>query len=462
MPMVGGRLVDTQVAIEYIDPLLLRPYEGNAKIHTDANIRKVAKSITEFGFTQPVLIDGEQNIIAGHRRTLAAIKLEMPTVPCIRRTDLTPEQVAAYRIADNRLGLDSEWDEKALAEELARLGEMEIDLAVTGFRASELEQWLTRLETDAPILPESLASNGDSEVDASDFPPDIEFVGTEGEPVDDIEPDLPVEHGQIWALGDHRVMCGDCSDSGDMDALMDGKLADIVFTDPPYGVAIGSKNAELNSIEDGKGGRITEDIEGDTYTPEQLYDALIGGFKNVRSVCAGHCSVYITAPVSGKLGMMFFAMLKEAGLEIRHVLNWIKNRPTFTFGRLDYEYQHEPILFTWINNHKRIRAGKSQTSCWFYNSPNACDLHPTMKPIALIENALLNSSEEGDILLDPFVGSGSSIIAAHDVGRRCYAMDIDPHYVSVAIRRWEKHTGLKAELITDKDNSLVSPSGGFR
>lgn len=226
---------------------------------------------------------------------------------------------------------------------------------------------------------------------------------------------------------------------------MRGEKADMVFTDPPYGVAIGDKNATLNSVQ--KAGRCCENIKNDTMSEGELYGLLKTAFINVRENCAEDAVYFVTSPQGGSLGLMMMMMMKDAGLEVRHVLMWRKNSATFSLGRLDYDYQHEPIFYTWVKKHHNFRNGENRTTVWDYDKPRHCDLHPTMKPVALVANAIMDGSKPGMIVLDAFGGSGTTLIAAEQLGRRCRMMELDPHYVDVIIARWEKLTGGKAELL---------------
>ena len=225
---------------------------------------------------------------------------------------------------------------------------------------------------------------------------------------------------------------------------MDGNKADMVFTDPPYGVAIGDKNKTLNSVQ--KAGRCTENIENDTLGEDELYGILKAAFINAKNACADDAVYYVTSPQGGSLGLMMM-MMRDAGLPVRHVLMWRKNSPTFSLGRLDYDYQHEPIFYTWGEKHHNYRGGENRTTVWNYDKPRKCDLHPTMKPVALVVNAILDGSKAGDAVLDLFGGSGTTLIAAEQTGRKCYMMELDPHYVDVIIARWEHETDRKAVLL---------------
>lgn len=221
-------------------------------------------------------------------------------------------------------------------------------------------------------------------------------------------------------------------------------LADIVFTDPPYGVAIGDKNKALQSVQ--PSGRIVENIAGDTLSTEELYDMLLACFINLREHCKDDCSYYVTSPQGGEIGLMMM-MMKDAGLQVRHNLIWEKNTATFSLGRLDYDYRHEPIFYTWTKKHNFYGGGKYKNTVWQFDKPRKCDLHPTMKPIELVAECLLNSSKKGDCVLDFFGGSGTTLIAAEQLERKCAMMEIDPHYVDVILSRWEKMTGETAELL---------------
>lgn len=272
--------------------------------------------------------------------------------------------------------------------------------------------------------------------------PEINIV--EDEPPE--PPETPIAKlGDIWQLGRHRLMCGDSTNSEAWEKLMDGEKADMVFTDPPYGVAIGDKNAMLNSVQ--KAGRCCENIENDTLSEEQLYEMLKSAFINVRENCADDACYFVTSPQGGSLGLMMMMMMKDAGLEVRHVLMWEKNSATFSLGRLDYDYQHEPIFYTWTKSHHNFRNGDFRTTVWKYDKPRKCDLHPTMKPVELVANAIMDGTTENMIVLDAFGGSGTTIIASEQTNRKARLMELDPHYCDVIVQRWENLTGEKAVLL---------------
>tara|TARA_Y100000034_G_scaffold116848_1_gene155690 strand:- start:145 stop:1224 length:1080 start_codon:yes stop_codon:yes gene_type:complete len=301
-------------------------------------------------------------------------------------------------------------------------GEFDFDILSSSFEYEDLQDW------------------GFSDDELTDFTLDLIDDDDSG---DDVVPDKPVEArsqlGDLYELGSHRVLCGDSTDKEIVAALMNGDKADMVFTDPPYGVSIGDKNKLLDSIE--KAERITTNIKNDTMSPDDLKEMLTMAFSNVKSVSHDKCSYYVTAPQGGELGMMMLEMLRDAGLAVRHVIIWVKNRQCFSMGRLDYEYKHEPILYTWNKSHEFYGNGKHKNSVWEIDKEQSCNLHPTMKPVELIENAVLNSSKKSSVILDPFLGSGSTLIACEKTKRRCYGMELDPQYVDVIVQRYVDYTG---------------------
>lgn len=259
------------------------------------------------------------------------------------------------------------------------------------------------------------------------------------------EKETKTHYGDVYALGNHRLMCGDSTDAKAWAKLMDGGKADMVFTDPPYGVAIGDKNAVLNSVQ--PSARIVENIANDAMSEEELYDMLKAAFINVREMCHDDAVYYVTSPQGGSLGLMMMMMMKDAGLPVRHVLMWMKNSATFSLGWLDYDYQHEPIFYTWTKSHHNYRNGENRTTVWKYDKPRKCDIHPTMKPVELVANAILDGTKKGDVVIDAFGGSGTTLIACEQLDRNARLMELDPHYCDVIVERWENLTGKKAVLI---------------
>jgi site-specific DNA-methyltransferase (adenine-specific) len=427
----------------------IKPYKKNPR-KNDAAVPYVAESIREFGFKVPLVIDKDGEIVAGHTRYKAAQQLGLETVPCIIADDLTPKQIKAFRLADNKVAEKAEWDDGLLDLELADL--TDLDMNTFGFDLPEKEK---------PAEPEE-----------DDYDADM------------ARPEARTKKGDIYLLGEHRLMCGDSTDAGDVAELMGGRLADLVLTDPPYNVAIGSKNKALNEMfkQNGKKcGSIEIDIAGDKgMTDEEIGQKLwLPAFTNARANSADTCSVYITMPQGGT-HMMMMMMMKEAGWQVKHELIWAKNAATFSMGRLDYDYQHEPILYGWNRAHefysndyeksiiedipedidaltekaakrllKRLMDDRRTTSVIRENKPQKSELHPTMKPVKLFGRLIKNSSKPGQIVLDLFGGSGTTIIACEQLDRVCMMMECDPHYCDVIIDRWEQYTGDKAEKIKE-------------
>lgn len=386
----------------------LRPYARNPR-KNDQAVDAVANSIREFGFKVPIVIDKNGEIIAGHTRYKAAKKMKLEEIPCIIADDLTEEQIKAFRLADNKVGELADWDFDLLSDELD--GILDIDMSEFGFGL------------DIP--------GEDKEIIEDDF--------------DATPPEEPVARfGQIYKLGRHRLMCGDSTDPECVKKLMDGEKADLVFTDPPYNVNYASKNKFLNKIDNGN--RIQDDIENDNYdSDEEVCEKLWKpAFRNMRDNAKDYCSIYVTMPQGGAHMMMMMEAASE-GWKVKHELIWVKNN--HVLGRTDYFYKHEPIMFGWAETHKFYGKGQFNKSVWEIDKPAKSDLHPTMKPIRLIENAILNSSAENDCVMDLFGGSGSTLIACEQLNRTCYMMEYDPKYVDVIIKRWEDFTGEKAELI---------------
>ena len=393
-----------------IDKLI--PYARNARQHSDAQIAQIAASIAEFGFTNPILAGSDGVIVAGHGRLAAARKLGLATVPVVVLEHLTPTQRRALVLADNRLAELATWDDALLRIELEALQDDGFDLDLTGF--------------DADALAELLA----------DEEPQIE-----GRTEDDAIPEMPEEPvsrpGDVWRLGPHRLVCGDATTAEAYARLFpDGERADMVFTDPPYNVNY------ANSAKDklrGKHRPILNDALG-----EGFYDFLFDALALIMAHTRG--AIYV-AMSSSELDTLQ-AAFRAAGGHWSTFIIWAKN--TFTLGRSDYQRQYEPILYGWPEGATRHWCGdRDQGDVWQIKKPAKNDLHPTMKPVELVERAIRNSSRPGDVVLDPFGGSGTTLIAAEKAGRVARLIELDPKYADVIVRRWQDWTGQQATREAD-------------
>ena len=393
-----------------IDKLL--PYVRNARQHSDEQIAQIAASIAEFGFVNPILTGADGVLVAGHGRLAAARKLGLPTVPVVVLDHLTPTQRRALVLADNRLAELATWDDALLRIELEALQDDGFDLDLTGF--------------DADALAELLA----------DEEPQIE-----GRTEDDAAPDVPEEPvsrpGDVWRLGPHRLVCGDATTAEAYARLFpDSERADMVFTDPPYNVNY------ANSAKDklrGKHRPILNDALG-----EGFYDFLFDALALIMAHTRG--AIYV-AMSSSELDTLQ-AAFRAAGGHWSTFIIWAKN--TFTLGRADYQRQYEPILYGWPEGATRHWCGdRDQGDVWQIKKPAKNDLHPTMKPVELVERAIRNSSRAGDVVLDPFGGSGTTLIAAEKAGRVARLIELDPKYADVIVRRWQDWTGKQATREAD-------------
>lgn len=389
----------------------LIPYANNTRTHTEQQIKQVASSIKEFGFTNPILVDEENVVIAGHARLSAADLLGIKEIPCIVLDGLTEAQKKAYVIADNKLALNAGWDEELLKIELEHLKELDFDVELTGFSDEEIGDILGSVKTgltDDDAVPEA--------------------------------PETPVTvEGDVWLLGNHRLMCGDSTSIDAVEKLMNGRTIDLIFSDPPYGVSYADKNVFLNAAD--KGNRIQKAIENDHMTLEETGKLWADVFSLWSQYLSAYSCYYIASPQGGDLFLMMM-MMNENGLPLKHTIIWNKNN--HVLGRCDYNYKHEPILYGWSKAHKFYGRGEHTKSVWDIPKPQKNDLHPTMKPVALVENCILNSSETNQIVADMFLGSGTTLIASEKHNRCCYGMELDPVYCDVIINRWQDFTGEKA------------------
>lgn len=388
----------------------LIPYARNSRTHSDEQVGKIAASIKEFGFLNPVIIDGESGIIAGHGRIMAAQKLGLETVPVIEASHLTEAQRRAYVIADNRLALDAGWDDEMLRVEFAELEGLGFDLELTGFELDEIAD-LTFEEEDGLV-------------DEDQVP----------ELVDD-----PVSKlGDIWLLGNHRLMCGDSTSVDDVERLMAGQKANMTFTDPPYLMDF-TGNV---SWDDKKGAQPTYNskhgaIKNDKMTKKEGEDFLDAVNSIIMQFTDG--AFYITFY---RLGIdWYYASMARTGMRCRSLIIWDKGN--HTLSNSDYMSCYEPMFYGWVNERK-FYGGKSGMDIWRIPRTKKNELHPTMKPVDLVEKALVDGSQINSVVLDLFGGSGTTMIAAEKTGRHSRVMELDEKYCDVIIKRWQDFTGKQA------------------
>lgn len=387
-----------EIIIKGIDEI--RPYENNPRVN-DGAVGAVAESIREFGFQQPIVVDRDNVIIAGHTRYKAAKKLGLAEVPVVVAGNLTDEQVRAYRLADNKTGELAEWDFSALEEELDGIGEL--DMSLFGFEPKEIK------------APEEI-----TEDDYEEEPPEVPKARL----------------GDIYQLGRHRLMCGDSTDVQSVQKLCQGGQADLLLTDPPYGVDYTGKTKDALKI------------QNDAKTDEALRDMLADAFSAANAVMKPGAVFYIWH--ADLKALAFRLACQMAGWEVRQVLIWAKN--TMVMGRQDYQWKHEPCLYGWKEGAGHLWASdRKQTTLLEFDRPTKNKEHPTMKPVKLFDYQIQNNTKGGDIVLDLFGGSGTTIIACEQDKRCARVMELDPRYVDVIIDRWEKLTGERAVKIDGTD-----------
>ena len=431
--------------VEMLPPGDLTPYDRNSRTHSSEQVSQIAASIREFGFTNPVLVGEDGTIIAGHGRVLAALEIGMSQVPCLRITGLSDEQRRAYIIADNKLTLNAGWDDELLKLELGELRDLGFDLGVVGFDQSELDELFVDLD--------GLEEEGKTEDD--EVPP--------------IGGDFVSRRGDVWVCGDHRIMCGDSTVMSDIERLIGDELVDMCWTDPPYNV-----NYE------GTAGKIENDNMGADAFLAFLTDAFVSVFSAVKPGGALYVAHADTE------GLPFRTAFSSAGFKLSGCLVWVK--PSLVLGRSDYQWRHEPILYGWKpgaphrwfggrkqttvidaedlpfvvkedgsllidtgSGHLRVSGSDLQieelvSSVLRHEKPSRNTEHPTMKPVGLVMQYLKNSSRRSDLVLDPFGGSGSTMIAAQKIGRVARLMELDPRFADVIVKRWQDFTGGQAVL----------------
>ena len=383
----------------------LVPYARNARTHSDEQVAQIAASIREWGWTTPVLVDEDGGIIAGHGRTLAAQRLQMTEVPVMVARGWSDAKKRAYILADNKLALNAGWENELLNLELSELKELDFDLELIGFSADEI----------AALMPLELEPGLTDE----DAVPEV--------------PAVPITVlGDVWLLGRHRVMCGDSCSITDMDKLVAGRQTDMWLTDPPYNVAVQGGNH--GDPERTNGLRIKNDQMADDAFRQFLRDAYVTADSTMKPGAV----FYIWHADSE--GYNFRGAAQDAGWRVRQCLIWKKS--SLVMGRQDYHWKHEPCLYGWKEGAGHLWAtDRKQTTILEFDKPSRNGEHPTMKPVALFEYQMLNNTKGGDLVLDSFGGSGTTLIAAEKNGRHSCLMELDPKYVDVIIKRWQDFTG---------------------
>jgi len=386
-----------------IDQLI--PYINNSRKHSDEQVAQIAASIKEFGWTNPILVDGDNGLIAGHGRLMAARKLGMDKIPVIELAHLSENQKKALIIADNKLALNSDWDTELLMIELSELNGDDYDLSVLGFDQDELDALLNPIETTTGL--------------------------TDEDAVPDVPEEPKTKPGDIYILGNHRLMCGDSCSITDMEKLANDRKVDMWLTDPPYNVAYEGKTKDALTI------------QNDSMSNDGFRQFLRDAYVTADTVMKPGAVFYIWHADSE--GYNFRGAAFDAGWKVRQCLIWKKS--TMVMGRQDYHWKHEPCLYGWKEGAGHLWAtDRKQTTILEFDKPSRNGEHPTMKPVALFEYQMLNNTKGGDIILDSFGGSGTTLLAAEKNGRIAYIMELDPKYCDVIVKRWEDFTGKKAVL----------------
>ena len=378
----------------------LIPYINNSRTHSEEQITQIVSSIKEFGFTNPILIDNDNSIIAGHGRLQAVKRLGLEEVPCILISGLTKTQIKALIIADNQLALNAGWDLEKLSVEIEGLEDDKFDISLLGFD----DKFLNSLQDEKKGL-------------------------TEDDAIPDLKDTAKSKLGDIWILGDHKLMCGDSTNTEDVTKLFKEQKADLYLTDPPYNVNYEGKTKDKLKIKNDK-------QDNETF---QLF--LTDAFTNAFNCMKLGASFYIWH--SDSEGLYFRLALTNSNFKLRQTLIWAKN--SMVMGRQDYHWQHEPCLYGWKDGSSHSwYSDRKQTTLLNFDRPTASKLHPTMKPVELISYLVNNSSKQGDIIFDSFLGSGTTIIACEKLQRVCFGLEYDPKYCDVIIQRWQQFTGKEA------------------
>lgn len=398
----------SNLKIEYVSKDKLKPYAKNAKLHTDDQVEQIKRSIEEFGFNDPIAVWHEDEIIEGHGRLLAVMEMpEIETVPIIRLDDLTDEQRRAYMLVHNKLTMNTDFDFELLDSELDNI--IDIDMAEFGF---------------------------DIEIEDDDEPEEI---------IDDEVPEeveTRCKLGDIWQCGNHRLICADSTSIEQIDRLMNGEYADMVFTDPPWNVNYGAQQNHPSWK--------PRQIMNDSMTTDEFKEFMYNAFKAMNNASKAGCMTYVVMSAQEWGNMML--TLAENDYHWSSTIIW--NKDQLVLSRKDYHTKYEPIWYGWKAGEARLCPLEDRKQCdvWDFERPKRSDEHPTMKPVPLVARAITNSSKKGNNVLDLFGGSGTTLIACEQTGRKCFMSELDPKYCDVIIQRWENLTGKKAELISENLN----------
>ncbi|MCD8010190.1 MAG: site-specific DNA-methyltransferase [Lachnospiraceae bacterium] len=403
----------TTTEMQLVPITKLVPYVNNARTHSPEQINKLRSSLREFGFINPVIIDRDYGVIAGHGRIEAAKAEGIKEVPCVFADHLTEAQKKAYILADNRMALDAGWDEELLRVEIESLQGEDFDIGLTGF--------------DEKDLADLFGSDDDGLAEDDDF--DLSEA---------LEKASFVERGDIWTVGRHRLMCGDATSADNVDALMDGKKANLIVTDPPYGVSFKSSDGLT--------------IQNDSIKGEEFYTFLYNAFTNMAAHLEKGGAAYVFH--ADTEGLNFRKAFIDAGFHLAGVCIWVKN--SLVLGRSDYQWQHEPVLYGFLQNGKHPwYSDRKQTTIWNYDKPKRKANHPTSKPLDLLGYPIGNSSQENGIVIDTFGGSGSTLMACEQMNRICCTMELDPKYASVILRRYVEDTGDADGVYVTRDGEKI-------
>ena len=395
----------------------LIPYARNARTHSKEQILQLRASLREFGFVNPVIVDKDLNIIAGHGRVMAAKGEGMKEIPCVFVEHLTDAQKRAYILADNRLALNAGWDDELLALEFGELKDLGFDLELTGFDANEIDKLF------------GPGDGGEAEEDAFDVDGELEKPAFS-------------KAGDLWSLGRHRLICGDSTRPETLAALMGGKQANLILTDPPYGVDYVGKSEQVHKDNTAK-------IKNDKFSSDEVfYQFLLAAFTNIAEHLANDGAAYIFhADIKGFICRKAF---DEAGFKLATNCIWVKN--CFVLGRSDYHWGHEPCLYGWKRAGKHVWYGdRKQSNLWHCDKPARSEKHPTMKPIPLLAIPINNSTQTNGIVLEPFAGSGSTLICCEQLGRICYAAELDEKFIDVIVNRFIEAAGNADGVFVERD-----------